>query len=200
MENVKHFGYHTLIRIKSTHTHAAHNHFICNGALIEEDFVLTAASCLYTKENKPVTPDYLLITVGEFNRTAQSFESQNRSVSEVMIHPNFNHNRHSNDIALLKLSEPVDIYQDGVRIIPISNGPVKGQTKNCVVTGWGAEDSNAGEEPDTLQALNLTIYGNKSCEKALGHKLDSGMLCAGLAGKGVCHVRIKLQILLIFDF
>ena len=59
------------------------------------------------------------------------------SVAKVILHPNYNKERHHNDLALLKLSSPVT-YSDKMRRVCLPKpGEHYGPGSHCFTTGWG---------------------------------------------------------------
>ena len=83
---------------------------MCTGALIAPDMVLTAAHCLFDPYNgRAVKPRKIQFEAGLTGGTAKA----TRAVVETVVHPDYRHNRGgandaSVDVAILKLSSPID--------------------------------------------------------------------------------------------
>ncbi|XP_038594133.1 tryptase-like [Micropterus salmoides] len=113
-----------------------------------------------------------------------------RTVSQIIKHPNYNKIPNDNDIALLKLSSPVN-FTDYIRPVCLAAaGSVFNAGTTCWVTGWG--DIQYGVSlpyPQNLQEVSVPIVSNDECYTAYGGKITSNMICAGVAqgGKDSCQ-------------
>ena len=74
------------------------SHF-CGGSVIDDTWILTAAHCMVGE-----TPDNVRVETGLL-RLSQGGEVH--SVAEIIVHQNYNPNTMHNDIALIRLSNPI---------------------------------------------------------------------------------------------
>ncbi|XP_031242194.1 renal glandular kallikrein-like isoform X2 [Mastomys coucha] len=155
--------------------------FICSGVLLDLNWVLTAAHCYNDKYE---------LWLGKNNLMEEEPSAQHRLVSKAIPHPGFNFSNmidRSNDLMLLRLSEPAEIT-DVVKPLDLpTEEPTVGS--RCLASGWGSiTPKEEFEYPDDLQCVYLKLMPNEVCAKGLKKKLTGTMLCAGDmdGGKDTC--------------
>ncbi len=86
----------------------------CGAALLTHEWVVTAAHCV-----KDISPSNLLVRIGEYNvlDTSEVHDHQNRRITRVITHVNFDKFNYEYDIALLKLARRIEFQPN---IIPVS--------------------------------------------------------------------------------
>ncbi|XP_024911156.1 haptoglobin isoform X2 [Cynoglossus semilaevis] len=165
------------------------------GTLISDRWVLTAGTNLYVrmnrtemKRNDPLIPKLYVGIVG----LPEANASSEVEVEKIVLHPNFlNHSNWDNNLALIKLKEPV-LMSDKVAPIPL---PERGQDltniTDGIISGWGW---GALLTPATsLKYLILPIANHSSCKayykkKPFTPDVDDNMFCTSISrfGENVC--------------
>ena len=128
--------------------------------------------------------------LGAHRRETKEDTTQEITVAQIKIHPQYNTNDNANDIALIKLDKEA-VLGPGVGLICLSDDglhlPIDDLNNQCLISGWGTLESG-GDQPDTLQEVLVPLVSKERCERAYGSLHDS-MLCAGLdkGGKDSCQ-------------
>ena len=136
--------------------------FTCGGSIISDQWIITAAHCTRDEYNVKIPPSGMDVIVGA-NNPRNSLQGKRYLVSEVIEHESFDISTLNNDIALLKLKEPVD-FPNAVPIKLISaKDATAGATDPGVmswVTGYGVTQVDPVVYPSTLQKVQLPIVSN----------------------------------------
>uniref|UniRef100_A0A182IJT4 Uncharacterized protein n=1 Tax=Anopheles atroparvus TaxID=41427 RepID=A0A182IJT4_ANOAO len=168
-----------------------------NCSLINDRYVLTAAHCVFGSDRSRFRVKFLL-----HDRTVAKEDSFERKVSYIMTNWFLNVLLFiTNDVALLKLSEPVPL---GETIVPVCLPP-EGNAyagyevrpdwqaafhNSGIVTGWGK--TGDGTFPVRLQEVHVPILGNAECHNQTQYfrfQINERMMCAGIpeGGKDSCQ-------------
>lgn len=106
---------------------------------------------------------------------------QHLHVEDIFIHPDYSRQAVVNDIALIKLKDPVEWTQWVQPVcLPGSLENLKEGTKTYLV-GWGYDDWRSfGEPTEELHSVELPIVSNDQCQKWMSRiNLTENHLCAG---------------------
>ncbi|XP_047472986.1 trypsin-1-like [Penaeus chinensis] len=127
------------------------------------------------------------VVAGEHNRDVDEGNEQTIVLSKIIQHEDYNGFTISNDISLLKLSQPLT-FNDyvGPIALPEAGHAASGE---CIVSGWGAL-SEGGSSPSVLQKVSVPIVSDAECRDAYGQNdIDDSMICAGVpeGGKDSCQ-------------
>ncbi|XP_071524796.1 trypsin-1-like [Panulirus ornatus] len=159
-------------------------HF-CGASIYNEHWAICAGHCVQGEDMDK--PDYLQVVAGEHDMDVNEGNEQTVILSKIIQHEDYNAFTISNDVSLLKFSQPLT-FNEFVSAIAI---PAQGHSAsgNCVVSGWGTT-VEGGSSPDVLQKVTVPIVSDAECRNAYGqNEIDDSMICAGVpeGGKDSCQ-------------
>jgi len=144
----------------------------CGGSIVSNRYIVTAAHCTHDDPR----PRRYEVVAGEHNRFINEGHEQAITVESIVEHPNYDPRTTDNDIAILKLSRPLEF---GDRVSPIclpsGNDPRPGQM--CVTTGWGATQGTGSDE--VLRQVKVPFLPFDDCQEYYDGVLTDAMFCAG---------------------
>ncbi|XP_022912162.1 granzyme B-like [Onthophagus taurus] len=144
----------------------------CTGALISGNYVLTTASCTSTNYGFPVI--VRLGTTIKQENYYQVPEIQHIKVEEFVKHPNYASKTRLNDIALIKLAEPVII---NALARPACLPEKKDQLKEVIAVGYGSL-GNFGRFRKDVEEDILKLTASKICPRRTS-RIDNGLNWCG---------------------
>lgn len=162
---------------------APKNISLCGGTLLNRDFVVTAAHCLY--HAKEIT-----IHLGSLKRLRREKGRQKLLANRknFFIHPGFIYGQFQHDIGLIKLPERA-IYSDLIQPVSFPNiwQVIEGMSLNVI--GYGLNETN-GRPAETLQYTTLKTIPQRLCNN-MYLRMESGpatFFCTiGLKNNAICR-------------
>lgn len=153
----------------------------CGGSIIANKWIVTAAHCVYRRENQP----YLFkVRVGEHDQNVKEGSEVDMQVEKVLIHEQYNKGTRNNDIALFKLTKPI-LFNQWVQPVCLPEADVQ-PGHECYITGWG-KIKDPGNMHAYLQQAMMPAVSNSVCHaknyRSLGIPVTDDMICGGDGGQ-----------------
>uniref|UniRef100_A0A3P9HGJ4 trypsin n=1 Tax=Oryzias latipes TaxID=8090 RepID=A0A3P9HGJ4_ORYLA len=123
----------------------------CDGFLLDEDFLMTAAHC---------QAEFITVYLG-LHYVHDKKNVQEITVKEAFPYKDYREDGFVNDLMLLKLSSKAQI-NNYVKPIALAdhNSPVP---QHCIVSGWGKTSMNAKLTSNKLMEVEVTLIGDENC-------------------------------------
>ncbi|NMO13489.1 trypsin-like serine protease [Pyxidicoccus fallax] len=163
------------------------SHF-CGGSVLNENWILTAQHCVRNSSGGISVPGRILA-----GSTSRSGTGQVRTVAQVVTVAGYQTPEVGKDVALLRLSTPLDLSTANVKAIGIVTPAdetlgVGGVGAVARVTGWGTLTSGGSTLPTTLQTVDVNIISNAQAQSSYpSETITADQLGAAAPGKDSCQ-------------
>lgn len=176
----------------------ANGGFICGGVVVSNNWIATAAHCVYQDEDNSgdataYDASYFDVVIGQATHysstsTASSAGVDVYEIESVVINPDYDEDTIDYDIALLELATPY--YEAGPAIITADQFDTieEGDLITNIGYGYMSTDSNASADeviPTTLQQADLPYVPDNECYWDNWNLVTDNMFCAGYIGSSV---------------
>ncbi|XP_053341159.1 transmembrane protease serine 13b [Clarias gariepinus] len=167
----------------SLHFQGSH---VCGGSVISQDFIVSAAHCFPSDPPAWQVPANWRVYLGV---ESQYMLPAPQYIADIIIHELYNPNTHDNDIALLKLTQPINFTGMVQPVcLPAYDQVVLADTE-CWTTGFGTTEEGEDHGSIQLMEVEVEIIDRSLCNTAYKGLISNDMLCAGdmNGGKDACQ-------------
>ena len=145
----------------------------CGGSLITDSWILTAAHCLYNRDES------IRVVAGTDNLNFL-YRSQTRYISRQIIHPHFDVTTYNNDIALIKTSQPFNLASTFSQVGVVCLEPnLEVQPYDiATICGFGSRAFHERTRSH-LYKTDIAIIDETVCNRSFSGMITDNMICAG---------------------
>ncbi|XP_053513889.1 enteropeptidase [Artibeus jamaicensis] len=159
------------------------NRLQCGASLVSNDWLVSAAHCVYGRNLEPSKWKAILGLHETSNLTSPQVAA--RLVDQIVINPQYNKRTKNNDIAMMHLEVKVN-YTDYIQPIclPDENQVLPPGTI-CSIAGWGRV-AYQGPTAEVLQEADIPLLSNEKCQQQMPeYNITENMVCAGYEEGGI---------------
>lgn len=171
--------------------------FLCGATIMDQYHLVTAAHCFGVsgRSSGRLAPSRYAIRVGSIKVR----DGVLHLIDKITIHPDYTPREYYNDIAVIRLKEPIQFDPNAQPIcLPVTTElrrkKLKG--KDVIVVGWGDLEFG-GKRAAILQEVTVQVIDPPTCDRAylnqrgtsIPHGITNQFLCAGVpeGGKDACQ-------------
>ncbi|CAM5076851.1 unnamed protein product [Natator depressus] len=156
---------------------------ICGASLISDEWLVSAAHCVYGRNLIPSQWKGVLGLHTTLNLTYPQTVIQ--KIDQIVINPHYNKRTKDSDIAMMHLQFKVN-YTDYIQPICLPEASQQFLPGiNCSVAGWG-RTTNQGSTANILQEAEVPLITNEKCQQQMPeYSITENMMCAGYDEGGI---------------
>ncbi|XP_006774520.1 PREDICTED: enteropeptidase [Myotis davidii] len=156
---------------------------LCGASLISNDWLVSAAHCVYGRNLEPSKWKAILGLHATSNLTSPQVVT--RLIDQIVINPHYNKRSKDSDIVMMHLEFKVN-YTDYIQPICL---PEENQVflpgRICSIAGWG-RIVHDGPSADILKEAEVPLISNEKCQQQMPeYSITENMVCAGYEEGGI---------------
>lgn len=153
----------------------------CGASLISTGWALTAAHCVQGYSASGLVVELGMHTIGGTNPYRQT-----KTISQIIVHPNYSAATQDYDYALLRLSTAatLNLAVAPIALATTNDTALYANGVSAIVSGWGTT-SSGGSVSSVLRKATVPVVDNATCNTNYGGGITARMMCAGYPQGGV---------------